>query len=462
MDLKDFHLKITSFERILITLVIMTGFFMAILDTTIVDIVVPRMMGPLSTDLYGIQWVITSYMIAAATALLFTENLATFIGYPYTFLSGLFLFTFSSFLCGLAQNLPQMIFFRVMQGIGEAFIAASAQTILFAAYPLEKRGFAMGLFGLGVSFAPALGPTLGGLITEHLSWRWIFFVNVPIGILNLVAGFLFLPKELGRYKVFRFNFLSYMFIASATISLLIMLSKGQQLGWFQSPFIINLLFISLICFSLYFLNEVLSKKPLINLSIYKIPEFGFPMGMHFFTLGFGMYQIFYLLPLYYENLKGLTTFQAGLHILVFAIFIGSFSIISGFLSDKISPVRILAVSSLLFLITSFLLIPKLNYYTPSWQASILTIPLGISMGTFFAPLTTLSLKRLGPLTGLGVVLMHYQRFVGGSFGTALATNHLEYYTQKNLLRITELQNYVIAKNFLMEKLFLQINFIFLI
>lgn len=451
MDFKEFHLKITSLERILITTIVMIGFFMAILDTTIVDIVVPRMMGPLSTDLYGIQWVITSYMLAAATALLFTENLAKFIGYPYTFLSGLFLFTFSSLLCGTAQNLPQMILYRIMQGIGEAFIAASAQTILFASYPPEKRGLAMGIFGLGVSFAPALGPTLGGLITEHLSWRWIFFVNVPIGIINLTAGLFFLPKELGRFRTFSFNFLSYFFIASATIALLIMLSKGQQLGWFQSSYITNLLFISLISFCLYFSSELLSKNPLINLSIYKIPEFGFPMGMHFFTLGFGMYQIFYLLPLYYENLKGLTTFQAGIHILTFAIFIGTFSVISGFLSDKISPAKILIFSSLLFLITSFFLIPKLNYYTPAWQASLLTIPLGISMGTFFAPLTALSLKRLGPLTGLGVVLMHYQRFVGGSFGTALATNHLEYYTQEAFLRSTELQNYYRVKEFILEK-----------
>jgi len=454
MQFDTFHQSITKGERILITLIVMVGFFMAILDTTIVDIVVPKMMGPLATDLYGIQWVITSYMMAAATALLFTENFAKYIGYPYTFITGLSLFTFSSFLCGTAQNLPQMIVFRVFQGIGEAFIAASAQTILIASYPPEKRGLAMGIFGLGVSFAPALGPTLGGFITEHLNWRWVFFVNIPVGILNFLAALMFLPKELGRTRVFHFNYLSYLFIATATVSLLVMLSKGQQLGWFQSDLIIILLFTSLTGFCLYFLSELLSKRPLLNLSIYKIPEFGFPMGMHFFTLGFGMYQVFYLLPLYYENLKGLTTFQAGLHILAFACFIGTFSVISGYLSDRIAPGRILLFSSLLFLFTSFFLIPDLNYYTPAWQASLLTIPLGISMGTFFAPLTAISLRKLGPLTGLGVVLMHYQRFVGGSFGTALATNHLEYYTNENFLRINELQNYQVVKGFLLEKSFL--------
>ncbi len=119
MDFETFHQRITRVERILITIIVMVGFFMAILDTTIVDIVVPKMMGPLSTDLYGIQWVITSYMMAAATGLLFTENFARFIGYPYTFITGLGIFTISSFFCGTAQNLPQMIFFRVVQGLGK-------------------------------------------------------------------------------------------------------------------------------------------------------------------------------------------------------------------------------------------------------------------------------------------------------------------------------------------------------
>ncbi len=446
-----FYFPVTPKERFLNTIILMTGFFMAILDTTIVDIVVPKMIAPLSTDLYGIQWVITSYMMAAATGLLFVENFAKYLGYPYCFILGMTIFTLSSFLCGMAQNLAQMIFFRVLQGIGEAFIAATTQTILVSIYPPKKRGLAMGIFGLGVSFAPALGPTIGGFITEHLSWRWIFFVNVPIGIFNIIAALAMLPKEIGRQRIFHFNFLSYLFVASATISLLIMLSKGQQLGWFQSSLISILFFLSLIFFALYFLSELHSQRPLLDLSIYRIPEFGLPMGMHFFTLGFGIYQIFYLLPLYYENLKGLTTFQAGLSILAFAIFIGAFSLISGILSDKIPPALILVVSLLLFFITSYFLIPQLNYYTPRWKAILFTIPLGISMGTFFAPLTALSLRRLGAKTGLGVVLMHYQRFVGGSFGTAIATNHLEFYTNQNFHRLTELQNPTYVSYFLQEK-----------
>ncbi|HEA84349.1 MAG TPA: DHA2 family efflux MFS transporter permease subunit, partial [Thermodesulfobacterium geofontis] len=310
---------ISTKERIFITISVMIGTFMAILDTTIVDVVLPKMMGPLSTDLYGIQWVITSYMIAAATALLFVENFSKYIGYSYTFIIGMAIFTFASFFCASATSLAQMITFRSIQGMGEAFIMASAQTILILTYPPEKRGTALGIYGLGVSFAPALGPTAGGFITEHLNWRWVFYINVPIGILNILSSFLILPKFLGKEKIFHFNFVSYFFIALATIFLLIMLSKGQQYGWFQSVFIIKCFFISLISFSLFFASEIWasihSKNTLINWKIFKFPEYSWSMGFYFFILGFVLYQIFYLLPLYYENLKGLTTFQTGLHML---------------------------------------------------------------------------------------------------------------------------------------------------
>jgi DHA2 family multidrug resistance protein len=285
--MKDFYYALPPKERLLITFVLMTGFFMAILDTTIVDIVVPKMMAPLSTDLYGIQWIVTSYMMAAATALLFVENFAKYLGYSYCFILGLSIFTSASFLCGIAQSLPQMILFRVIQGLGEAFLAATTQTLLVSIYPPEKRGLAMGIFGLGVSFAPALGPTLGGFITEHLSWRWIFFVNVPIGVVNVIAALALLPKEIGRHCYFQFNLLSYIFVASATISLLIMLSKGQQLGWFQSPIIPLLLFLSLALFCLYFMNELRSKPRSLTFLSTRYLSLACPWGCISLPLGSG-------------------------------------------------------------------------------------------------------------------------------------------------------------------------------
>ncbi|MGC8985016.1 MAG: DHA2 family efflux MFS transporter permease subunit [Thermosulfidibacteraceae bacterium] len=440
-----FWYPVSKLERVLITTMVMVGFFMAILDTTIVDVVLPKMMGPLSTDLYGIQWVVTSYMTAAAVGLIFVVSLAPWIGYGRTFNIGLAIFTIASFFCANANSLGEMILWRIIQGFGESFITASAQTILIAVYPPEKRGLAMGIFGLGVSFAPALGPTLGGFITEHFSWRWIFYINVPTGIINFLAVLLMLPKDIGKTGKFLFNFRSYTFLSIATVSLLILLSKGQQLGWFQSDLIGYLAFILVISFLLYFISELTSRTPLLDLTIYLIPEFGLTMGFHFFTLGFSMYQVFYLLPLYYENIKGLTTLQTGIHMLAFAAFIGTFSLISGYLSDRIRPERILVFSFIVYTITALLLLPRLEYYTPSLHAALYTVPMGIAMGTFFAPITRITLSNLGPRTGLGVVLLHYQRFIGASFGTAIATNNLEKLKNFYFEQIGIFQNQIYTK-----------------
>jgi len=433
--------QISPGYRAFLSCIIMLGAFMAILDTTVVDVVVPKMMGPLATDLYGVQWVITAYMTAAAVGLLLTHSLGKVVGVKNVFIAGLFIFTVASSLCGLAGSLSQMISARVLQGVGEAFIMASAQTILFAIYPPEKHGLAMGIYAMGVSFAPSLGPTVGGWITEHLSWRWVFYINLPTGMLNFVAAISFLPIIVRHREKLNFNFRSYALIATFTISLLILLSKGQQLGWGQSNFIVILAAVATIALILYVLSEMFSKNPLIDMKIFKIHQYTLSMGFYFLVMGLSIYQIFYLLPLYYENLKHLGTFDTGIHMLSFAIFIAILSPLAGILSDRYGPPRILVASLTLYIFTSYYLIPSLNYYTPSMQAVLITIPLGIALGSFFAPVSAMALGKLGPYTAQGVSIMHYLRFLGGSLGTAMATNTLILRQAVHYEGISDLQNY---------------------
>lgn len=447
-DNRPIYKRISSLERGLITFIVMTGAFMAILDTTIVDIVVPKMMGPLQTDLYGVQWVITAYMISSAVMLILSEWLDKVVGLRNVFIAGIILFTVSSFFCGQAQNIDWMIFSRVTQGVGEALIMATAQTILFSVYPEEKKGLAMGIFGLGVSFAPALGPTLGGYITEYLDWRWVFYINIPVGIFTTLLAIFYLPETSMIREKAKLNFLSYFFLSVFTISLLILLSKGQQLGWFMSDFIVYLTIVSVISLLLYLISEMLSKEPLIDFRIFLIKEYFVGFSVFFLLLGFSMYQVFYLLPLYYENLKGIPTFEAGLHILAFAMFIAIFSPVAGILSDKWNEKYVLYIATTLYLITSIFIIPGLDYYTPSIKAALMTIPLGISMGMFFAPVTTLALRKLGNKTSLGTGLMHYGRFVGGSFGTAIATNDLYRHQWEHFEGINSMQNNSYIQQFL--------------
>ena len=439
---------ITIKERALFSIIVMTGAFMAILDTTIVDVIVPKLTAPLATDLYGVQWIITSYMLSAAIGLLIVEYLIKRFGSKYVFIIGVAFFSFASLMCGLSNTLESIILFRVIQGVSEALIMVTSHIMIFSYFPPKQQGLAMGIFGLGVSFAPALGPTLGGYLTEYFSWRMVFFINVPFGILIVLSGLIYLPKDVNLKKI-PFNFISFVFISISTASLLIMLSRGQEYGWFSSIEIGVLIFITIITFLIYILSEINSKHSLIDFKLFKSWDFTNGMLIYFFILGFSMYQYFYLLPIYYEHIKRLPTLDAGIAVFAFAIFIGFFAPIAGILSDKIGPKRVLFIASIFYVGTSIIFLPTLNYYTPLHQAMILTIPFGIGMGLFFAPVTVLLMQSVPKDKGeLAIVLMDYVRFVGGSFGTALATNNLEYFKNLNFSRLTELQNYYYVDSFL--------------
>ena len=441
---------ITSKERAIFSIIVMTGAFMAILDTTIVDVIVPKLTGPLASDMYGVQWIITSYMIAAAIALLITEYLIKRFGAKYIFISGVAIFSVFSFMSGISDNLTFIIFARVFQGVGEALIMVTSHIMIFSYFPPKKQGLAMGIFGLGVSFAPALGPTIGGYLTEYYNWRMVFFINVPVGILLAISGMIFLPKDLNLKRI-NFNFISFFWISVGTIAILIMLSKGQQRGWMNDSLIGALFFISIIGYLFYILSEMYSKHTLIDFSLFKNKDFANGILIYFFILGFGMYQYFYLLPVYYEHIKMLPTLDAGISVFVFAVFIGIFSPLAGMLSDKIGAKKVVLLATLIYVLTSIFILPTLNYYTPLHQAQLLTIPFGIGMGLFFAPVTVLLLQNAPKEKGeLAIVLMDYVRFVGGSFGTALATNNMEYFKSINFSHMSELQNSEFVMSYIQE------------
>ncbi len=437
-------------ERALFTFIVMVGAFMAILDTTVVDVIVPKLTGPLATDMYGVQWIITSYMVAAAIGLLVCEYLIKRYGAKSIYLIGVALFSLASFACGVSNTLESIIASRIFQGFAEALIMVTSHVMVFSYFPPERQGLAMGIFALGVSFAPALGPTIGGYLTEYYNWRMVFFINVPIGILLVIAGLLYLPKE-RFFERLRINFVSLFFLSLATVALLIMLGRGQQMGWLSSTLIGVLLFVSIISYLVYALIELNAKTKLIDFSLFR--NFAFTSGIfiYFFILGFSMYQYFYLLPVYYEHIKGLPTLDAGIAVFAFALFIGIFSPVAGMMSDKIGARNAILVATVIYLATALFFLPRLNYYTPLSQAILLTIPFGIGMGMFFAPVTVLILQSApANKSELAIVLMDYVRFVGGSFGTALATNNMEYFKALNFDRMVEIQNsdyvaYVLAR-----------------
>ncbi len=395
---------------------------MAILDTTIVDVALPKMIAPLKTDLYGIQWVVTAYMMSAAVALPLLEWIEKIVGLKFMYTLGVALFTLASYLCGISQELYQMIIFRSIQGFAEALIIVSAQAILFSIFPPEKKGMAMGIFGLGVSFAPAVGPTLGGWLTEHVGWNWIFFINVPVGIVLTIASVFFLREVSQKSKTTPFNFISFFFLSVATVSTLLVLSKGQQKGWFTSDFIAFTTLVAILGYILYLLWDLSSENKLIDLSIFKHLNFTASFLVFMMVLGFSMYALFYAIPLYFEFLKGLSTFTTGLLLLPFAFSIAVFSVIAGVLSDKWRPDLTLISAVVLYLGSIFGFMRHYDLYTPKLEASLELALMGAGMGLFFAPVTVIALKGLEEKTVLVISLLDYIRFVGGSFGTAIATN----------------------------------------
>jgi DHA2 family multidrug resistance protein len=312
----------------------------------------------------------------------------------------------------------------------------------------------MGIFALGVAFAPAIGPTLGGYLTEWFSWRAVFFVNVPIGIVLVIFSALLLPDNSVREK-YNLNFVSLTFLTIATVALLVMLSKGQQYGWFNSSFIVYLAFATWFGVLGFMISEYFSTHTLFDYSLFKNPYYTIGILVYFILLGFSMYQYFYLIPMYYEHLKGLSSIQTGLGVLGFGIWIGVFSIIAGILSDKFSPLPVLIIAAVIYLYSGFVLFPSLNYYTPFYEAVLKTMPFGIAMGLFFAPITVLVMNNSNGKIEQGIMTMDYVRFIGGSFGTAIATNNLVYYKDKEFDGMVSLQNYEVVREFLekMEKQF---------
>ena len=438
--------KFSIFHFTFSIVLIILGAFMAVLDTTIVDIIIPKLRGPLSTDLYGVQWVVTAYMLAAAVALLIVEWVVKHYGYKWVYIISVGIFAFASFLCGISNSLGFIIFARSIQGFAEAFIMVTAQALLFAIFPPEKKGIAMGIFGLGVAFAPAIGPTLGGYLSEYFGWRSVFFINVPIGLVLVLLAPFFVPEKAKKEK-YPLNFVSVMFLSIFTLALLIILSKGQQYGWFHSDLIIDLAFISWFGLLFFIISEYFSKLKLFDYSLFKNPYYFLGIMIYLILLGFSMYQYFYLIPIFYEQLKGLSSIQTGLGVFGFGIWIGLFSIVSGVLSDKFSPVPVLMVAVIIYLVSSYLF-TTLNYYTPFHEAVLKTMPFGVAMGMFFAPITTLVMQNAGKKIEQAITTMDYVRFIGGSFGTAIATNHLIFYKNKEFDGMVILQNRDLLEEFL--------------
>ncbi len=329
-----------------------------------------------------------------------------------------------------------MVTGRVLQGVGEGLVIPAVTSLVFASFPPNQRGLAMGLIGLGATMGPALGPTLGGYMTQHFSWRWAFYINLPIGITLWYAAFLILRTGEGKTedKVSP-DIIGFIFSTTFISSLLIALSKGQEKGWLASDFILILFAIAAVVFPLFIWWEIRQEHPFIDLSIFGVKDFSVTMLIRL-VFGGAIYGSFYLIPIYLEKFRMYPTFLTGLLMLPGALINGLVGIMVGRLTDRFGGKKLMALA-LIGMAVGFHLLSRADAYT-SKTTLVMFIAFYIGfVGAVFTPLNYLSLACLNQKhLDTGASMIHVIRFIAGAMGTAFATSHMEFKKYLHFLGMT--------------------------
>jgi len=364
------------------------GVFMSALDGTIVTIALPKLEAVFGADVHTIQWVITGYTLALGVSIPISGWAADRYGIKRVYLISLALFTLGSVLCGLSFNTGSIIFFRVLQGLGGGPLQPLSLALLFATFPPEERGLANGVFGIPVLFAPALGPTLGGYIVQHLSWPIIFFVNVPVGIVGFTLSALWLRDFVARPGA-RFDLTGFILVGLGLVLVLYALGNGAYDGWGSFHILASIVVGVLLLVAFVFL-ELRQSDPLLDLRLFGQGPFLVASLVLWLTFA-GLFGVFFLLPLFLENLRGLQPFDTGKLLLWQAGITFFVTPISGFLSDRIGPRIPLAVGLTLLALTSWQL-GWLCTTTSGYDLFIVPLILrGIGLGLTIAPAFTAAL-----------------------------------------------------------------------
>ena len=405
----------------IIAISVMLGTFMEVLDTTVVNVSLQHIAGSLSVTPEEATWVLTSYLVANAIVLPLTGWLANYFGRRNILLLSVGGFTIFSFLCGIAPNLPLLIIFRVFQGATGGGLQPLSQAILMEAFPPEKRAKAMAFWALGIVVAPMLGPVLGGWITDSYSWRWLFYINIPIGILAVVMATMFIhdPPYIKR-GAGGVDYWGIGYLALGIGALQIMLDKGQEDDWFASHFILVLGILCAIGLVFFVVRELTTDHPVVQLKIFQNRTYS--TGVFLMTvLGFVLYGSTVLLPLWLQTLMGYSALEAGMAMLPRGLGSFLFMPIVGILMGKIEARKLLAAG---LIISSFSIyqLSKLNLQAGYWDIFWPQLLQGTSMGLLFVPLTTIT-NGLVPKEQMGnaTSLFNLMRNIGASIGIASVT-----------------------------------------
>ncbi len=411
-------------NRGLVAFTVMLPTLIEIIDTSIVNVSLDHIRGAMSAGIEEATWAISAYLVSNAIVIPMAGWLSRLFGRKRYLVGSIALFTISSFLCGSAWSLPSLVFFRVLQGLGGGGLVPVGQSILLEAFPPHKHGTAMAIFGLGAMFGPIAGPLLGGWITDNWSWRWIFYINIPIGIVSIFMNLIVIedPPYMKRAKM-RVDWAGLAFLAVGLGSLQFILDKGHQEDWFSSRLIVALAAVSLLSLILLVIQETYTKEPIVNLRLFRDRTFASGCVVMFFVF-LNLFSSIVLLPIYVQTLMGYTSFHAGLVLGPGGLATLLVMPMVGMLVNKTNPKRILAIGVLVCAYTTYAM-SRFNLETDFWGFVWPRITLGIGMGFSFIPLTVLTLSHI-PREKMTEATAMYNllRNMGGSVGIAFTTTLL--------------------------------------
>jgi DHA2 family multidrug resistance protein len=415
-----------------VAIAVMFATFMEILDTTVVNVSLPHIAGSLSASIDESTWALTSYLVANAVVLPLTGWLANYFGRKRLLMISIGGFTAASLLCGLAPTLSTLVAFRVVQGLTGGALQPLSQAVLLEAFPPRDRGKAMGFWGLGIVVAPILGPVVGGWLTDSYSWRWVFYINFPVGIASMVMTklFIFDPPYVSR-KSETIDYWGIGLLAVGIGGLQIMLDLGQQRDWFSSDMIRVTAVLAVIGLAVFIWRELHTEHPVVDLRVFKIRTYS--AGVFLMTvLGFVLFGSLVLLPIMLQTLLGYPSLQAGIAMAPRGM--GSFLAmpIVGLLVARVDPRKLLALGLCGGALTLYWL-GQLDLSAGYWDIFWPQLIQGMSLGLIFVPLTTITMDPIPKeVMGNATSLFNLMRNLGGSVGIAVATTMISRRAQQNI------------------------------
>ena len=414
-------------HRLLITLCTVGATLMQALDQTIANVALPYMQGSLSATYDEITWVLTSYITAAAIMTAPVGWLAGRFGRKYLFIGCLVGFTITSMLCGAAQSLPQMVMFRIMQGVFGAALVPLSQATMMDIYPIEQRGQAMAIWGMGVMVGPILGPTLGGYLTEMYNWRYVFYINLPFGILATLGLLFFMPRSFPNFNM-RFDWIGFAVLSLGIGGLQMMLDRGQDQDWFSSREIIVEAVLGTLGVYLFIVHMLTGKRPFIPPAIFRDRNFSAGLAMMAAT-GTILVSSSSLMAPWLEGLANYPVETAGLIMAPRGMGTMMAMLIGGRLASRMDPRKLMAFGILLLTWSLW----DMTAWTPDvsdWRIAITIVAQGAGLGFVFIPLQVLAFATLAPqLRTDGASLFSLFRNIGAAIGVSITSSMLARNTQ---------------------------------